>query len=144
MIPHTLKKYRYLRATFRAQKVFAKNLGYVYKDVSGNSGFHKTNTVNFFEIHIGRDQSLEDRVITFAHELGHALDIIHNPMTMDEKSGWAVQGICPELLTREASAWKYGWKLLQDMRCASYVKERFDVMEADGLLSYRKLLQKRI
>ncbi len=143
MIPYRIKKYRYLRATLRAQTVFTKKLGYTYKSIPGNSGYHRTNTVNFFEIQIGKNQSLEDRVITFAHEIGHALDLAHTPMSIPEKSQWN-RGMSQAILNREIAAWKHGWQLLQDMRCGHYVRERFGVLEADGIHSYKRALKHKM
>lgn len=140
MIPYRIKKYRYLHATYRAQTVFTNKLGYTYKSIPGSTGFHKTNTVDLFEIHVGKNQSLEDRVITFAHEIGHALDLVHRPMSIPEKSQWN-RGMNQSILTREIAAWKHGWKLLEDMLCARYVEERFGQLEAHGIQSYQKSLE---
>lgn len=140
MIPYRIKKYRYLCATFRAQTVFTRKLGYIYKDVPGSSGAHKTNTVDLFEIHVGKNQSLEDRVITFSHEIGHALDLAHDPMSIPEKSEWN-KGMNSTILVRELAAWRYGWRLLQDMNCGRYVRDRFTLLEAAGIASYKRALK---
>ena len=143
MIPYRLKKYRYLRATYRAQTVFVNKLGYTYKSIPGSSGTHKTNTIDLFEIQVGKNQSLEDRVITFAHEIGHALDLAHQPMSIPEKSAWR-RGISQAVLIREVAAWRHGWQLLQDMNCGRYVKERFELMEYEGIDSYKRALENKI
>jgi hypothetical protein len=119
--------------------VFTKKLGYTYKTNNTNTGIHKTNTVDVFEIHIGTKQSLEDRVITFAHEIGHALDLAHNPMSIPEKHGWH-KGISKIVVTREVAAWRHGRQLLRDMSCYKYVEDRYLYMEESGIASYEKAL----
>lgn len=135
-LTHTLKKYRYLRITHHALKVFAKNLGYKYTPTSGVGGAHLSNGFNVFEIQVGRDQPLEDRVVAFSHELGHALDIAHCQYSLTERRSRQVGYVDLQTVSREVAGWGYGRQILIDMNCWRYVEERFYTMRETCLETY--------
>lgn len=138
MLLTPIKKYRYLRATHRAMKVYTKRLGYTYVTPKGANGHHRTDGDAIKEIIVGRDQSLEDRVIILAHELGHAMDFTHNPMTLQECMDNMDGTITASRVAREVIAWEYGKTLLTDMKCFHYVQERFIEYKRIALGGYRK------
>jgi hypothetical protein len=142
MLLYPIKKYRYLRATHRAMAVYAKRLGYRYVITRGGSGHHRTDGYNVKEIVVGKDQSLEDRVITFAHELGHALDFAHEPMTVQEGHDVSNNVVSSERLMRESIAWDYGKTLLLDMKCYRYTEERFIEYRRTALAGYQAAMLK--
>jgi len=119
--------------------VYAKRLGYVYTIAKGSGGEHRTDGFGSKEIVVGKDQSLEVRVITFAHELGHALDFSHEPMSLQEGLNNRAGIITATRVGREEKAWDYGEKLLIDMKCMRHVHERFVEYRISALDGYRRV-----
>lgn len=95
-----------------------------------------SNGWDVFEIRVGRDQPLEDKVITFSHELGHGLDFSHSPMNWDEKANRKSGYVCQRTVTREVAAWGYGRQMLIDMNCWRYVEKRFYDLKDASLGTY--------
>lgn len=142
-ISHTLKKHKRLRATHKALVSFAKKLNYKVLSVPGSSGGHASDGVKVFEIHVGRNQSLEDKVITLAHEIGHALDYAHSPIGIAEKARRLLGTVDLLAVSREVAAWGYGRELLVDMDCYRFVIDRFHEMRNYGLSTYNSALEKK-
>jgi hypothetical protein len=141
-IRYILRKHKYLRATHRALIRFAGSINYKLVKVPGAGGAHASNGFDFFEIHVGKNQSLEDRIITFAHELGHALDYVHSPIGFEERTKRMADVVDLQAVSREVAAWGYGQKILTDMNCYRFVVDRFEVMRNHGLGTYNKALEK--
>lgn len=119
--------------------IYTKRLGYRYESVPGSSGEHHTNINSANKITIGKDNSLENRVIIFSHELGHALDFVHTPVTIEESTDSMNNKITSGRVVREVSAWEYGEQLLKDMNCYKYVQGRFVERKQSALLGYRNV-----
>jgi len=134
------KKHRYLRATYRALTVFVTSLSYDVESMPGNGGVHISDGSTLFKIRIGKNQTLEDKVICFSHEIGHALDLTHKPFSAEEKTSHLQSLVTSSRYMREVIAWDKAYNLLQDMGCLSRVVERFNVLKMEGLTSYAKAM----
>lgn len=135
-LTYSIRKYRYLRITMKAMRTFTGRLGYTFVYTKGISGMHVSNGFNIFRIEVGRDQSLEHRVIALSHELGHAMDFARTPMTLTEKSRSLAGTIGLDTLVREVEAWKNAEELLVNMNCLRYIENDFAECKTHGLSTY--------
>lgn len=130
-------KHRKLRATHQALALVIRDLKYTYLRIPGVGGSHTSNGKNIFEIRVGKNQPLEDIVITLSHEVGHALDYSHVPIELVEKAKRFHYKIDSQIIAREVAAWGYAQKILVDMNCYKHVHIRFKEIKRNSLQTYR-------
>jgi hypothetical protein len=138
------RKTSHLQALFTALTTAAKTLGYKCHAVPGRNGQHHGYPHQEKEIFVGRDQSLTDRIVVLAHEIGHALDLFRVPISMMEMIaitlGWEKYKLSREYYERERQAWCHAERLLRNMGGYKAVRTRFKRLKEEGLSAYYQLM----
>lgn len=151
-----------LLGLYRVLINLAKRMGYRYESVSGSNGRIllfgeglEFKLGNKFEvkveisgtptIEVGREQSMVDRVVTLAHEVGHAFDYYYNPPGVGELARFCFSGEkylnSWENYEREESAWRYAKHILQWLRSYHMVSEPFEELRESCLDIYKSNCQ---
>jgi len=112
-------------------------MGYDVKMVDGNNGAHKLVSR---VLEIGQNLPLAGRLVTLAHEAGHALDLhlfkpSHEEILLITESP-EVYANSRENYNREKSAWKLGRKALIQVGALDLVREEFVNLRRRCLSSY--------
>ncbi len=136
-----------LRGLYRALVATARQLGYEYRLIDGTNGYHVCYVSNGNRrIEIGRDLALTDKTVILSHEIGHALDHMHNPPEVKEVvamlAEWETYELTPEYYEREKAAWLHAQNLLEQMGGYSAVRSRFTVKKRRCLRRYYYRMRK--
>lgn len=144
-----------LRGLYRALIATARQLGYEYHLISGTNGYHTYSIasnnkgqmgIGNRHIRIGRDLVLTDKIATLSHEIGHALDRIHDPPEVEEVAAmlldWKAFELTPQYYEREKAAWLHAKNLLNQMGGYSAVRNRFIVVRRNCLRRYYYRMRK--
>lgn len=136
------------RGLYRALVATARQLGYEYRLIDGINGYHfgYTTAGDNRRIEIGRDLTLTAKIIILSHEIGHALDHIHDPPGVKELLemlvDWEAFKLTPQYYEREKTAWLHGKNLLEQMGGYSAVRSHFTVTRRNCLRRYYYRMRK--
>lgn len=123
----------------------ATNMGYKYSLVKGKGGSHCGYPGQIKKIQIGKNQPRVDKVIILAHEIGHALDLMYNPLTVQEVKilleDWEEYEKSDKFYTREKDSWRRGRSLLLNLGAYKMTRDRFYELREEGLRSYYNQLR---
>lgn len=134
-----------LRGLYKVLIATARSLGYKFHLVGGESGTHTGFPGQKKIIEVGKDQPLPDKIVYLAHEIGHALDFIHDTPKVGEVitvlKNWEAYRLSDKYYQREKSAWRHAKSMLENMKGYKVVKVRFGQLRTRGLASYYKQMR---
>lgn len=127
-----------LRGLYQALIATGKKLGFRLIVVSGTGGECRGFVENDKFFRLGREQSLEDKVIVLSYLVGVALDMIKSPPTIDEVWDMVDKDIpyssTPKFLQRRKNSWQYAKEVLVKMAGFKHVQERLIQLRRRSIL----------